>query len=273
MCSMFYNFIYCVEKIAPYTNLIIAIATLVISIATCVIAYLTYRPIKGHKFSVLPVLYLNVLPGYIQEITLFNLKNKTEVICKLYAKLKDGSFLILDADTEGKLDSKIIGIMNPVMIAPYQCKKIYVRQASYFKQLTIRENAPIFNYIDIQNNITKYFAVLSDGAFLETDNLDPNINIIEFERNNTIICRCICEGVAKIKNKILLKFKLYNRFSNIDILCSDERRFSLSLEDNYSTSSIKKAISKQAKLPKNCTIELDKDIDDFLSTLKQKRIS
>lgn len=273
MCSMFYNFIYCVEKIAPYTNLIIAIATLVISIATCVIAYLTYRPIKGHKFSVLPVLYLNVLPGYIQEITLFNLKNKTEVICKLYAKLKDGSFLILDADTEGKLDSKIIGIMNPVMMAPYQCKKIYVRQASYFKQLTIRENAPIFNYIDIQNNITKYFAVLSDGAFLETDNLDPNINIIEFERNNTIICRCICEGVAKIKNKILLKFKLYNRFSNIDILCSDERRFSLSLEDNYSKSSIKKAISKQAKLPKNCTIELDKDIDDFLSTLKQKRIS
>lgn len=264
MFSMLCDFICCID-----VNTLLAIFMLVISIATCAIAYYTYLPIKGHKFSVLEMLYLNVLPGYIKEIILFNLKNKTEVICKLYAKLKDGTYVTLDADIEGKLSAKKIGARNPIIIEPYQSKKIYIREASYFKQRSMKKGAPLFNCVDIHNKLDGYYIVLSDGTKLKIDGLNVEKIVNKFEDSNIVIDRCVCKGQAKIKNKILSNFSVYNKFECI-IVHSDNQDFPLNVGKNYTKNSIEKAIRQQMKLPKNCTIQLDKDIDDFLSTLKQK---
>lgn len=224
----------------------------------------------GHKFSVLTGNYFNVFPGYEGEIILYNLKNKMEVICKLYAKLRDNSFVLLDTDIERKLNAEKIDTQNPIIIEPYQNKKIYVRKASYYKQFTAEEGAEVFNYIDIHNKIICYYAILSDGEIIKINGLNPNKEIFGFENDNDIIVRQICCGKARIKNKILLEFKLYNSFGTIDVLCSDGRKFSTNLGEGCSEREIKREISQQAKLPKNCTIELDARIKKFLSTLKQK---
>lgn len=224
----------------------------------------------GHRFSVMTVNYFNILPGYKGEIILFNLKNKTEVICKLYAKLRDGTYVVLDTDTEGNLNAKEINTQNPVIIEPYQNKKIYIREASYYKQFTIDKKASVFNYLDISNKRVCYYLILSDGKISKVGGLNPNKAIFRFEDDNDIIVRQICSGKARIKNKILLEFNLYNRFGTIDVLCSDGRKFSTNLGEGCSEREIKREISQQAKLPKNCTIELDTRIEKFLSTLKQK---
>jgi len=247
---------------------IIAVATVVIALATLVITWLNYIPIKGHKFSALQIVYMGKASGYYSGgLILFNHKNKTEVICKIYAKLKNGSLLFLDVDA-GSSSSKnwCIDVHNPLTIEPYQNKEIYIRKASYF--IAQKTQKPS-NYYDIHNNIVSYCLVLSDGKCVEVKRLEPNKTIRNIEKRSYIIRREVCKGKILIKNKNSLNFNLYNHFGRIYVFFSDDNSFNLDEKKRYSEQSIKQEILKKANLPKNSKAQLGSDLDMFLKTLKQ----
>lgn len=239
----------------------------IIAIVATIIAWLTYLPIKGHKISILPISFAAPISDYTKEIILFNHKNKTEVICKLYAKLNDGTFLCLEAYKAGQFASGTIDINNPLLLEPYQNKKVFIRRASYYKQFSRDTENQL--YIDIENKITGYYVILSDGKFLKTEDLYPNKKIIEFERNNSIVHRQICRGKILQKKKIISQFTLYNMCGSIVAIFSDCNSLFLDVKKEYSEKSIKQLILKNAKLPNSYTIEFDCNINELLQTLKQ----
>ncbi len=257
-------------------NKVTAIITTIMAVASATIAWFTYKPIRGHEFSIMPVIYIKESSEYIKELILFNLKNKTEVVCKIYAKLKNGNFLILDLDEAGQITEKKLDILNPLIIGPYQSKKLYIRRAAYFKQRTTQKVSQVFNYLDIENSVNMtdcYYIVLSDGEFLKAKDLKPNEEIVKFENNNIIIGREVCCGKVTTKNKVISKFKLYNHNGRIVVIFSNDNYFCLNNQKEYSEQIIKQEISKKAKLSRSCTINLDTNISEFLQTLKQKGFS
>lgn len=237
----------------------------IITIATFLVAWFTYLPIKGHKFSALRVSYFGKLSGYYDsELILFNHKNKTEVICKIYAKLKNGSFVVLDTDTILPSGKHHIDLENPLIIEPYQSKKIYIHNASYF----IEQNTNIkHNYLDIKNQISSYILILSDGQIVKAKSLKPKKNISKFEKKKNILFRQISGGKIIINRNKYLEFHLYNNCGKIHV-CFENNAFDLDSKKEYVEQNIKQEILKKAKLPKTCTVELDSNFGIFLQTLK-----
>ena len=223
-----------------------------------------------HKFSILPIPYISASSEYVSEAVIFNLKNKKEIICAVYAKLKTGEIISLDIDKTKQPSERIISPNNPIIMGEYQSQKVYIRRASYFKQRVAQKDAPLFNYIDIQNKICGYYIVLSNGKILKAKDLKVYKDIFEFENGHTIIDRQVCCGTVKLKNKIISRFRLYNQFGRIVAIFSDGSYVDMEKEKVYSEDGIKKSISKQAKLSKACIIELDSNIKNLLQTLKQK---
>lgn len=164
----------------------------------------------------------------------------------------------------------IVSPDNPIIMGEYQRQKVYIRRVSYFKQRVAQKDAPLFNYIDIQNKICGYYIVLSNGKILKTKNLKVYKDIFEFEDGYTLIDRQVCCGTVKLKNKIISRFRLYNQFGRIVAIFSDASYVNVEKGKVYSEEGIKKSIYKQAKLSKACIIELDSNIKNLLQTLNQK---